>query len=202
MGCGSSKVLRPPEILPASRQRDDDRVLVGIGGGGTGANATAAAIVTLPVGRSTGLSLAVNTADHDHPPGDPVAGDPFKAALRLLPFLPRRISTLHDCLLISGRGVPPLSVVPLRAALLLLDVSGFTRLSEAYGRSGTAGCEKFSLVMSDFFRRLTVSRGHAVNDSRYVCVSCLPRLHNIATAFLIARFVGSNRTSLLQQSTY
>ena len=43
----------------------------------------------------------------------------------------------------------------MEAAILLVDVSGFTRLSETYGRQGTLGCEQFSLLMGNFFSELT-----------------------------------------------
>ena len=41
-----------------------------------------------------------------------------------------------------------------RGSLLQVDVSGFTRLSEAFSSLGTEGCEEFSLVMSGFLARM------------------------------------------------
>ena len=47
-------------------------------------------------------------------------------------------------------------VVELKASVLLLDVSGFTRLSQLYGSRGTSGCEDFSLLISKFFHKVSV----------------------------------------------
>jgi class 3 adenylate cyclase len=44
----------------------------------------------------------------------------------------------------------------LPAAVLLVDVSGFTRLSELYSSQGPAGCEDFSLLIAELFEKLTV----------------------------------------------
>lgn len=44
----------------------------------------------------------------------------------------------------------------LQAAVLLVDVSGFTTLSELYSSQGPAGCEEFSLLIGELFEKLTV----------------------------------------------
>jgi hypothetical protein len=46
--------------------------------------------------------------------------------------------------------------VDLQASVLLLDVSGFTRLSQLYGSRGTAGCESFSRLIATLFHKLSV----------------------------------------------
>lgn len=84
--------------------------------------------------------------------GGPAAA---QVAQQLLPFLPRRVATAHW---LAQPGDSAKAIAQLHGALLLLDVSGFTRLSEMYGGRGTAGCEQFSLLVSDMFCRLTVSR--------------------------------------------
>lgn len=102
---------------------------------------------------------------------------------RLSPFLPRRVLAALAAARVSGEGgvdakgdsgssvrggeesVPPLDgaqdwrcpdPTALQAAVLLVDVSGFTRLSEAYSAMGAAGCEEFSLLIGELFEKLTV----------------------------------------------
>ena len=100
----------------------------------------------------------------------------------LLPFLPLRVAEQLPFILDRGPGraengglqtagndgtehmgslqlttadhhaLPPKAM---EAAILLVDVSGFTRLSESYSRQGTLGCEQFSLLMGNFFSELT-----------------------------------------------
>lgn len=70
---------------------------------------------------------------------------------------PRRSATSRGVASIASQ--PPTSeVVRMHAALLLIDVSGFTKLSQLYGERGSSGCESFSLLVSELFRRITVRR--------------------------------------------
>jgi class 3 adenylate cyclase len=80
-------------------------------------------------------------------------------AASTLPFLPTRVSTAfaqgHLSLACADSlGLPATSPAPrsLAAALLIVDVSGFTKLSEdAQRRLGIEGVERFSLALSAFF---------------------------------------------------
>eukprot|EP00873_Tetraselmis_striata_P009423 jgi/Tetstr1/429687/TSEL_019583.t1 len=59
-----------------------------------------------------------------------------------MPYVPARVAAAFA----AGRLTKPRAV---RAALLILDVSGFTRLSEeARRRLGSEGVERFSLALS------------------------------------------------------
>jgi len=77
---------------------------------------------------------------------------------RVLPFVPGRVveafcdGKLSDKQ--KGSALPEPAPRRLEAAFLLVDVSGFTKLSESYAREGIEGVEQFSLLVSSVFSRL------------------------------------------------
>ena len=70
-------------------------------------------------------------------------------------IIQHRVLVLH-CLYMKLRLTPSFSCHSLSRFALhhQVDVSGFTRLSEAFAQLGTEGCEEFSLIMSNFFARM------------------------------------------------
>mmetsp|Transcript_1921 Transcript_1921/g.5619 ORF Transcript_1921/g.5619 Transcript_1921/m.5619 type:complete len:1277 (-) Transcript_1921:1740-5570(-) len=83
----------------------------------------------------------------------------LEAAARLLPFMPKRVEAAFlegglDPLSPTLDGISSPPPVALEAAVLLVDVSGFTKLSEHYSQMGTEGCEQFSTMVSKFLALL------------------------------------------------
>mmetsp|Transcript_35054 Transcript_35054/g.83156 ORF Transcript_35054/g.83156 Transcript_35054/m.83156 type:complete len:340 (+) Transcript_35054:86-1105(+) len=80
-------------------------------------------------------------------------------ASRVLPFVPKRVVEAFCSGRLTEHGTGDTIATPeprqLHAAFLLLDVSGFTKLSESFAEHGTEGIEKFSLLISSLFTRLT-----------------------------------------------
>jgi class 3 adenylate cyclase len=110
----------------------------------------------------------------------------LRVAAAVVPFVPTRVSTAFSRGLLNASTMastipqnlvstssprtprlrsefvaPPLVTScpeprPLAAAVLLVDVSGFTRLSEeARRRAGSDGAERFAVALSAFFARIT-----------------------------------------------
>eukprot|EP00951_Prasinocladus_malaysianus_P007226 scaffold51831_cov24-Prasinocladus_malaysianus.AAC.1 len=88
----------------------------------------------------------------------------IRMAQRIVPFVPRRIVKKFLQGHLNG------AVADARAqrneteldsgnfsfgSLLVIDVSGFTRLSQFYSRQGSEGAEQFSLSLSGFLARMT-----------------------------------------------
>lgn len=70
-------------------------------------------------------------------------------AVAALPFVPARVSVAFAQGVLEGSPPAPRRV---KAALLMVDISGFTALSEdARRRLGSEGVERFSLALSSFF---------------------------------------------------
>mmetsp|Transcript_3596 Transcript_3596/g.8578 ORF Transcript_3596/g.8578 Transcript_3596/m.8578 type:complete len:1140 (-) Transcript_3596:2301-5720(-) len=80
-------------------------------------------------------------------------------ASQITPFIPRRtVEAFLDGQLNcdnSGSILWPPEPRMQCGAVLLVDISGFTKLSEAYSKAGTEGIESFSLLISSFFAKMT-----------------------------------------------
>jgi class 3 adenylate cyclase len=80
-------------------------------------------------------------------------------AERVMPFVPRRVVRAFAEGFLNGAATGAVTPAPeprlTDAAVLVLDVSGFTKLSEKYSRQGSKGAEAFTLNISSMFARMT-----------------------------------------------
>lgn len=80
-------------------------------------------------------------------------------AERVLPFVPVRVVQAFAEGYLNGAATGAVTPAPeprrTNAAVLVLDVSGFTKLSEKYSRLGSKGAEAFTLNISSMFARMT-----------------------------------------------
>ena len=64
----------------------------------------------------------------------------------------------------EGAAPPRPRIVPMRAAVVFADISGFSRLTRLYQEKGKAGVEELSLIIGDYLGKMERALGKAYTE--------------------------------------